>query len=454
MNKTDLEKLIGEAIEKWNVPGAAIGVWCNGELAKASAGFLNSAEKLPVQDNSLFQIGSITKVITATLVMMAVDKGLVELDKPAKDYISNFRIADKQASETITVRQLLNHTNGITGDLFSDCGMGRDRLERYLDICRALPLCHPVGDGFSYSNAAYNLAGLLIERVTGQPFSTVVQDWVFEPLGLKNSIVEPEDAVGRSTSAGHHPDPDNPDEMIPFKTAFHITPSTAPAGATVMMSVEDLVTFARMHLNGGKTDDGQQILSSKSVKEMQKWDTRVPVPPRDISNWGVGWFQLEAGDKELFGHDGGTIGQYSFLRIHKESGTIVALFTNGGDFSSLMSDVFAQTIEPLTGFEHSSPPSKIDPPKDIEKYVGRYQTIASDIEIYIEDGKLMRKAEMVVGEFVMPEPAQELHYAGDETFMAIPPSGGNPALTSFIDFDGRGRPRALFSALRTARRTS
>ena len=449
-----LAKALERSAARWTIPGAAIGLWHGGAEVTATTGVLNADTGQEVADDSLFQIGSITKVITATLIMILRDRGLIELDRPVRDYIPDFRVADLGASRSISVRQLLNHTAGLSGDFMCDTGAPPDELERYLQRCALLPLCQPVGEGFSYSNAAYVLAGLLIERVGGLPFYRAMEQWLFQPLGLTNSVVDPDKIPWDRASAGHSPDPDRPGRMKPLGSIHIIPASTAPAGATTMMTVSDLLAFARLHLAGGVAPSGERILSEQSVAEMQRMDVTIPIAQRDISHWGLGWFGTAQGASTLFGHDGGTVGQYSFLRLHRPTNTIIALLTNGGSANDGMIELFDEILEPLTGFAHTPAPQPCDhAPADLEQYVGRFETVATKTDFWAENGTLMRKAVMTLGDTELPEPASPLVYAGDDTFLNYPASGDRPTLVTFTDKDERGIPQTLFSGLRVARRT-
>ena len=158
MKPDELKKILDDATTKFGVPGATCGMWVNDEFVDAQSGVLNTETRHDVKSMSMFQIGSISKVLTATLVMKLVDQGKVSLDSPVRDYIPDLKLGDEEVAAAVTVRQLLNHTSGIAGDFMPDTGLGPDRLERYLDKYALLPQCHGLGDGFSYSNSALLLS--------------------------------------------------------------------------------------------------------------------------------------------------------------------------------------------------------------------------------------------------------------------------------------------------------
>ena len=116
-------------IEKYDVPGAAVAVLSGGEVVDDAAGILSRATGVEATPDSVFQIGSVTKLWTITLVMQLVDEGLVDLDAPIRTYLPDFRIRDEGAAAKITTRQLLCHTAGFEGDIFTDTGPGDDAIE-------------------------------------------------------------------------------------------------------------------------------------------------------------------------------------------------------------------------------------------------------------------------------------------------------------------------------------
>ncbi|WP_329430438.1 serine hydrolase domain-containing protein [Streptosporangium sp. NBC_01495] len=120
----DLQGWIDRAAGRHGVPGAAVAVGMGDQLAEAATGVINLDTGVEATADSLFQIGSVTKVWTTALVMQLVGEGLVDLDEPVREYLPEFGVLDAAASESITVRQLLSHTGGFDGDLFEDTGRG------------------------------------------------------------------------------------------------------------------------------------------------------------------------------------------------------------------------------------------------------------------------------------------------------------------------------------------
>ena len=134
-----LRDTLSDRADARGVPAAAVAVLVDGEIVDHATGTLNTATGVEATTDSVFQIGSITKVWTATLVMQLVDEGLVGLDEPVRTYLPEFRLADADAADAITVRQLLSHQAGFEGDVFTDTGRGDDAVEKYVALLAASP---------------------------------------------------------------------------------------------------------------------------------------------------------------------------------------------------------------------------------------------------------------------------------------------------------------------------
>src|SRR4051794_11136724 len=182
-------------IEKYDVPAAAVAVLAGGEVVDDAAGILHKGTGVDATADSVFQIGSITKLWTSTLVMQLVDEGKVDLDVPIRTYLPEFKISDESAAAQITARQLLTHTSGFEGDIFTDTGPGDDCVEKYLGVLHEVPQLFPPGEQFSYNNAGFCVLGRLVEVLREKPFDTCVRDHLFTPLGLTHAANGPYEAI-------------------------------------------------------------------------------------------------------------------------------------------------------------------------------------------------------------------------------------------------------------------
>ncbi|WP_037305793.1 serine hydrolase [Amycolatopsis orientalis] len=453
---TWLRENFASLLDRHQVPGAAIAVFADGEIVEHAAGVVNTSTGVESTTDSVFQIGSISKIWTITLIMQLVDEGLVDLDRPVRDYLPEFRVADARAAATITVRQLACHTGGFEGDVFADTGSGEDAVAKLIPLLADMPQLFPPGERFSYSNAGYCVLGRIVEVLRGQCWDDCVRERLIGPLGLTHAGCGAEDAIRHRAAVGHSlPEPGG--EPVPTKV-WSLARSNAPAGATLIMRPRDLLTFARLHLNEGKADNGVQVLSPESVRAMR--ERQVAVPDLGImgTHWGLGWVDFGWQGGTVIGHDGGTIGQSAFLRIAVERGVAFALMTNGGATlkvyhkiaTKLMSDLAGVTVPPLPE------PDAGQAPADLSRYVGEYSSRVVSTVVTAEGGRLWlrRTPKGEFAELDEPSGTVELLPWHGETFVAvIPEVPGAYVAHEFVGDDGTGRARFLHNG-RADRRVS
>ena len=181
-----LDEKIEAAMARYHVPGVAVGVLLDGREYVRGYGVTNVDYPLPVDGDTLFRIGSTPKTFTGTAVMRLVEQGKLDLNAPVRRYLPELRLADESVAARVTVRQLLNHSAGWMGDDYADFGRGDDALAKYVTAMRQLPQLTALGQVLAYNNAAVDLAGRVIEVVTGSPYETALQNLVLDPLGLKH----------------------------------------------------------------------------------------------------------------------------------------------------------------------------------------------------------------------------------------------------------------------------
>ena len=341
--------------KRHKVPGAQLGIlrYAPGredELVETAYGTLNLATGSPATTTSLFQIGSITKVWTATVVLQLVDEGLVELDTPVAEVVPELRLSDPDVTKSVTIRHLLTHTSGIDGDVFTDTGRGDDCLEKYVDVLAEAAQNHPLGATWSYCNSGFSLLGRVIEKLTGTTWDQAMRDRLFTPLGLARTVTLPEEAILHSAAVGHI---DVDGEQVPSPT-WGLMRSVGPAGL-VTSTVADVLAFARLHMTGGLAADGTRVLSEKSAAAMTAHEADLPDKYILGDSWGLGWIRFGWDGQRLIGHDGNTLGQAAFLRILPEQGLAVALLTNGGHTRDLYEDLYRELFAELADLADAAP---------------------------------------------------------------------------------------------------
>lgn len=450
-NLHDLQAWIDESFStltrQHGVPGAALAVLADGEVIDAATGLLSLATGVEATPDSVFQIGSTTKLWTASLVMQLVDDGLVDLDAPIRSYLPEFRIADESAAAAITTRQLLCHTAGFEGDIFTDTGPGDDCLERYVATLADTPQVFPPGERFSYNNAGYCVLGRLVEVLRGQQFDTCVRERLFTPLGLTHAANGPYEAILFRAAVGHVPVGPDTDELQPAPV-WALARSNAPAGSMLAMRPRDLITFARMHLSEGRAADGTQVLSPAAVREM--YTQRVELPRLGLMGdaWGLGPELFQSPVGVMAGHDGNTIGQAAFLRFIPSKGVALALLTNGGNTFALYRDVANHVFGELAGVTLPPLPAPPATPQriDASRFVGTYATGILEMTVsQADDGRIWLDQVpkgLLVEMGQEPERSELVHYR-DDSLIPVKADRGMYLPHAFVGDDGHGHAQYL-----------
>ncbi|MGH9059131.1 MAG: serine hydrolase, partial [Acidimicrobiales bacterium] len=382
---------LAELARKYRVPGAALGILRvgTGEEVHTSHGVLNKATGVEVTDDALFQIGSISKVWTSTVVLRLVDEGLLELDAPIADVLPELRLADPDVAKQVTMRHLLTHTSGIDGDVFTDTGRGDDCVERYVELLEQTAQNHPIGATFSYCNAGFVLMGRVIEKLTGLTWDAAMREKLFTPLGLTHTVTLPEDALLFRAAVGHAAVGDTEPEPVP---TWQLPRSMGPAGL-ISARAADVLAFARLHLTGGVTAAGERILTAESAAAMAEKQAELPDRHTIGDSWGLGWIRDDWTGRRIIGHDGNTIGQSAFLRLLPDQGLAVTLLTNGGNAHDLYVELYREIFAELAGV---TMPHPLEPPStpvtvDATRHLGVYERAGSLTEVLAgEDGLRLR----------------------------------------------------------------
>jgi CubicO group peptidase (beta-lactamase class C family) len=372
-----------------HVAGAALGIWVDGEETHAATGVLSTATGVEVTPDSLFQIGSITKTWTATMIMQLAGEGRLSVDATVADVLPGVRVGDPDLSGDVTIRHLLTHTSGIDGDIFTDTGRGDDCVARYVAELAKAAQMHPVGAAYSYCNSGFVLLGRIIEALDGRGWDESLRARLIEPLGLTQTVTLPEEAIMHRAAVGHRERPRD-DEPVP---TWVLPRSMGPAGL-ITASTGDVLTFARMHLNGGVADDGGRVLGADAVAAMREPQFAIPDAGGDGGHVGLAWRLHQWDGGRVFGHDGGTIGQSAFLRVDPEHRVAACLLTNASNGDPLYERLFTEVFGEYAGLRPPANPEPIAAAsggplgQDLARHAGRYERTSRRIDVTVHDERL------------------------------------------------------------------
>jgi CubicO group peptidase (beta-lactamase class C family) len=323
MSLDALTEQVADTAARLGMPGVAVGVWANGREESGCYGVTSVDNPLPVDENTLFGLGSISKTFTATALMRLVAEGKVALEAPVRRYIPDLTLKDPRAAADVTVLNLLNHTSGMDWGLVIDTGEGDDALARYVERLPDLDLIAPPGTRTSYSQAGYNVAGRILEKVTGQTFDRAVTSLVFEPLGLSHSFYLHEEVMTRRFAVGHNPTPEGTLAIARLRRR----PRGDNPGGGLASSISDLLRWARFHLGDGRAESGERILPAELLQQMQQ-----PTAVLRGSNMGhavgICWFLRDIDGAPSVGHGGSTNGQFAELLLVPDRDFAVASVCN------------------------------------------------------------------------------------------------------------------------------
>lgn len=453
-----LQAHLDELVAEHEVVGAAAGVLVGDEVVAAAAGLANKDTGLEATPDTLFQIGSVTKVYTATLVMQLVDDGLVALDDRVADHLGGATVGNYEEAGDITVRQLLCHTSGMAGDHFADFGRGDDAIERFVDGLVDQPRVHAPGEIMSYCNAGYVVLGRLVELLREMPWHAAVTAHITDPIGATDTVTLPEDAVLRRVAVGHMGDPEDPSAPATVAPVWSLTPAMSPAGAQTCATPADLLAFARLHLEEGTARDGTQVLSPASAKAMQ--EPQVDLPSRAVLNaesWGLGWILFDWDGARVIGHDGATFGQGCFLRLVPDQDLAIAIHVNDSRRGKkVIADLSRRLFDEVAGITVPGEPTALEDPgdRDLSVFCGTYAQENYEVRVRSDDGALVadivptteHAKQMMAAKHHLP-----LRPTGGGDFLLDDEDGSSPL--TFANSDQDGRPKFLHMGARALPRT-
>jgi CubicO group peptidase (beta-lactamase class C family) len=381
-----LAKVVEAAAKKFRIPGVAAGLLADGREACACHGVTSIENPLPIDRDTLFALGSVSKTFTATALMRLVAEGKVELAAPVRRYIPELTLKDERSAAQITVLNLLNHTSGLSWGPTFDSGEGNDALARYVDKLAELELIAAPGIRTSYSQAGFNLAGRIVEKVTGLTFERAVASLILEPLGLSHSFYLHEEVMTRRFAVAHNAGQDG---TLSVARMLRRPRGDNPGGG-LASSVTDQLRWARFHLGDGRAEDGERVLPAALLQRMKE-----PTAVLRGSNMGhavgICWFLREVDGVAAIGHGGSTNGQFSELLIVPERKFAVIALSNAAPDGIVCNQTIVRwALQAYLGLVDRDPvPLPYDEARARE-LVGRYEDDASVLTIDTTDAPGLR----------------------------------------------------------------
>ncbi|MFZ0363834.1 MAG: serine hydrolase domain-containing protein, partial [Candidatus Cybelea sp.] len=323
-----------QAMHEQGTPGLSVAITDRTHTLRIiTLGYANRDIQTPVTAETRFAIGSITKSMTALAILALHDAGRIDLNAPVRRYLPWFSI--ESGGKPILVHELLSHTAGIPDDYAAETGYAYNLVA----LRNAKTLFAP-GTGWSYSNDGYATLGAILARVDERSWPDALQARVLDPIGMANSsaVFTPE-TMTQAAVGYQFRDNDRPPPLQPELVASPAMDFVDPAGS-VLSTPEDMARYMRFYLDGGRTENGKQLVTPASFAAMTQADTlnngkpagssgvELSEAPAFYRQYGYGLSIFDGDGDRLVGHTGGISGYTACMQMNLTHGFGVIAFAN------------------------------------------------------------------------------------------------------------------------------
>lgn len=374
-----ISSIIEGFVESNSVAGAAVGIWHKGNVWTCASGTANLNSGLSMQVDTRWLLGSVTKVLTAQLVLSYQANGLLDIDAPIITYLPDFTLTDMDAARAITLRQCISHANGIDSDTYAphtDDFLGAS--QHYISGLSQVGTLFAPGQSVHYSNPGFIIAARVLEVLTGRNFNRLLEDDLFAALGMDGATCNVEEAVLHNLAIGAFA---NDSGGLRPTDHFMSEACGAGAGTTAIVTIDDMLRFASLHLPASQD---AALLSPAIVEAMQTPqlnEARVGgVLP------GLGWWIDEVGGCRTLSHAGGSPGGVSQLVLAPDLDFAIISFATGPGVIDLHDQVLLAALEDAAGNLAFAKPSKWS--GSLDDYVGIYGGFQSQHDVQVSGSGL------------------------------------------------------------------
>jgi len=336
-----IRAVIRDEKREHSIASVAVAVAQGSEILWEDAfGWADREARVPATPHTMYSLASISKPITTTGLMVLVERGLIDLDRPINDYLGDAKLTARVGDEAdATVRRVANHSAGLPLHyqfFYEDEPFRRPSMDE--TIRRYGNLISAPGERSLYSNLGYGVLDYVIERVSGKPYADFMREEVFLPLGMTRSSIDIgpglEPYAAQRYAANGLP--------LPFYDFDH------PGGSAVYCSSHDLLRFGMFHVKAGLAEQ-RAILADETIDAMQRPTSEWP----DGGGYGIGWgVQHDLGDDPIVAHSGGMGGVRTNLVMIPARQLVAVVLTNSAHLSetvpyTLFADLFATLVPEL-----------------------------------------------------------------------------------------------------------
>lgn len=317
---TRIDRYLSSQIGSAHIPGAALGIVHGTTIVHLYGTGDADSSGHTVTPQTPFVLGSVSKSFTALAIMQLVEAHKVSLDAPVVRYLPWFRLADGSAYRTLTIRQLLTHRSGIPGA----AGVGpldgpQMTLAAQVHALASARSDRP-GSRYEYSNANYEVLGLVVQTVSRESFGAYIRRYIFAPLRMRHSYVTEAEARRAGLTQGH---------ILYFgypraQGAFYRS-DFLPAGFLVSTAA-DMTHYLIAQMNGGRYGNAS-VLSRAGIATLHR--PEVDAGGSAHARYGMGWVTFTVSGHRLLGHDGSSYDMHTFMAIDPRTHWGVIVLFNG-----------------------------------------------------------------------------------------------------------------------------
>ena len=375
----ELDKAVEAELKAGHTPGAAVAVVSGDRVVYVKGFGVTSVEEggAAVTPDTLFRMGSTTKMFTAAALVTLAGEGKIRLDAPIGDFVKN--LPPKIAA--LTAHQLLSQSSGlrdfaptVTSD--DDAALAKN-IRAWND---ELFFTEP-SKIYSYSSPNYWLAGFIVEELAGRPYSDAMRELVFKPLGMRRTTLRPLEAMTYPLALGHNAEKGSAVVIRPIANNVAKYP-----GGSIYSSVNELARFAVAMMNGGRLE-GRQALAQLVVDELPK--PQFYLPGEERAFYGYGLLGFESGGVKTVSHGGVSSGYGSTIMLAPEHKFAVIVLTNrNGETLPRTRQRAMELVLPLKPDPAEQPRPKPPDTDELRRYLGKYAHSPQTWEVLMKEGKL------------------------------------------------------------------
>jgi len=380
-------------------PGAAVIVEKAGKvILRKGYGMANLEHAIPVTPETVFEVGSVTKQLTAAAILLLQERGKLSIHDDLTRFLPDYPVQGKK----VTIENLLTHTSGIPSYTGLPEWLPRMRedmtLDQLIGLFKDKPFEFEPGTKWAYDNSGYVLLGAVVEKASGMSYERFVEDEIFKPLGMTHSLYGSWTDIVPHRAAGY----DKPGDH--FVNTPYISMTQPYAAGSLMSTVDDLALWDEALL-------GEALLKKASLDQLF---TPYRLPSGLSTRYGFGWAIRELAGKKVVEHGGGINGFTCFVSRIPEEGIFIAVLTNGTAAKLDPQAVASRIAGTLLGQPAEPKRIQLDP-QTLDDYVGVYRNADATRTVTREADKLFAQRQGGAKSEIAPSTRDDFFYPGSSS---------------------------------------